>query len=99
VPTATITTFEQIINRYRDLIAAVLQEDLAEDLTPEQFTLHVADAAAAVEDVWGLDPTDMDLAANYLGDAWRQADDSVRSESLIRANGFLTGYNEEDFIS
>lgn len=105
MPTLTITSFQQVIDRHKSLIAAILSEegldesDLA-DVTPEKFVEHVSDSAHVLDQssLWVSDHEAMESARVYLADASQLADgDPAKAVLLGKASGHLDSIDETDF--
>lgn len=107
MPTLTITSFQQVIDRHKSLIAAILSEggldegDL-DDVKPEQFVEHIGDAAHVLDQspLWSSDRETMESARVYLADASQLADDDPAKAVLLgKASNHLASIDETDFDS
>ncbi|MEU8829366.1 hypothetical protein [Streptomyces sp900116325] len=105
--TLTITSFQQVIDRHKSLIGAILSEegldesDLAE-VTPEQFVEYVSDAThvLAQSPLWSSDHETMEAAHVHLTDALGRSDsDPAKAVLLDTASRHLDGIDTTDFNS
>jgi hypothetical protein len=101
--TLTITSFQQVIDRHKSLIAAILREGGLDDLdavSPERFVEHVSDSAHVLDQssLWVSDHEAMESARVYLADASQLADgDPAKAVLLGKASSHLDSIDETDF--
>ncbi|MCX4863468.1 MULTISPECIES: hypothetical protein [unclassified Streptomyces] len=103
--TLAITSFQQVIDRHKALIAAILSEegfdasDL-DDVAPAQFVEYVGDAThvLAQSPLRSSDHESMEAAHVYLVDALsRPEGDSDKAVLLASAGRHLDGVDATDF--
>ncbi|MGW0736336.1 hypothetical protein [Streptomyces sp. NPDC002851] len=97
----TSTTFEQLIHRHTDLLATMLDKGDLGEMTAAEFIDHVDSAVhlLAQSGIWASDREEMEAAHLYLSNAYQLADDDPAKTVLLgKADGYLNGFDETDWI-
>ncbi|WP_433467004.1 hypothetical protein [Spirillospora sp. CA-128828] len=98
-------TFERVIDRNRDLIAAIIDTTPGTAIpaiahTPEEFTDLVAEAAERLwqSQTWADDQDEIDAAHRYLRDALATDDPAARTVLLTHADEHLRMVDTDDWL-